>query len=133
MALSDARRRRLVLEAAWTEAVGAALAAKVRCVGIRGGVLTVRATDAAWADAVRRLLPRIAGRLRGRDEALRVGRVRIEVEGRPAGPAEPLPPPAPVASPDSVVRQEPTRDAPGARLRAVARRLLERGDDGSLR
>jgi hypothetical protein len=131
--LSESRRRRLALEAAWTEAVGPVLAAKVRCEGVRGAVLTVQAPDPAWADAVRRLLPRIAGRLAGRPGAPPVRRIRIRVEGRAAAQTEALPASPAANEPTPAPTRAPAGGDAESRLRAVALRLLSRGDPGGTR
>lgn len=95
LALSDARLRRLEIERAWQEAVGASLAARVRCEGVRNGVLELRAVDAAWAAAVRDHLPRIAARLGDARGVPKVARVRIGIDGSPDQASEPLPSPPP--------------------------------------
>lgn len=95
LGLSESRLRRLDLERAWREAVGASLADRVRCDGIRHGVLELRAEDPAWARAVREHLPRIAARLGEARGVPKVARVRIAIGGGPAGDPEPLPGPAP--------------------------------------
>ncbi len=95
LGLSPSRLRRLDLERAWREAVGAPLAERVRCEGIRNGVLELRAEDPSWARAVREHLPRIAARLGKARGVPKVARVRITVSGGPEGDPEPMPDAAP--------------------------------------
>jgi predicted nucleic acid-binding Zn ribbon protein len=95
LGFSESRLRRLDLERAWREAVGASLAARVHCEGIRHGILELRADDPAWARAVREHLPRIAARLGEARGVPKVVRVRIAIDGGPAAAPEPMPEAAP--------------------------------------
>jgi hypothetical protein len=83
------RARDLRLQAAWLGAAGEAIAARVRAVRIRRGVLELVADDPVWTRQIVDLLPRLAARLARAEPALGVVRFRLVTAGGP-GPAQEL-------------------------------------------
>lgn len=89
LGLPARRASDLRLQAAWLEAAGDALAARVRPVRIRRGVLELAVDDPAWARQVADLIPRLAVRLVRAAPGLGVRRFRVVTADGP-GPARDL-------------------------------------------
>ena len=101
-----------MLRHAWEEVAGATVARRVPALRISRGILEIEVPDQQWADAVRALLPRLAGRLAARYPGLSVRRFRLVRPGsKTPEAAENLP---------AAVEQETSRKLERARVEAVA-------------
>lgn len=96
--LSERQKRALVLEHAWRQVAGEAVARRATAVGVTRGVLRIEVPDPRWATALRSLLPSLVGRLTRRYPHLGVRRFRIVAGGANEVP-QPVPDPAPEDGP----------------------------------
>jgi len=71
----------LCLAHAWRLVAGEALASRAPAGRVSRGVLHIHVDDPRWAPVVRRVLPRLAGRLAGRFPELGVKKLRLRIGG----------------------------------------------------
>ncbi len=124
--VSERRQRQLLLEIAWRNAAGEAVARRAAAVSVDRGVLLLEIADPRWAAAVRALLPVAAARLARLHPDLGVRRFRIRAgaEGTPE-PAMPLGPPA-GGAPDPTEREQAPQEAGPPPIDEVAEAYLAR-------
>jgi hypothetical protein len=140
LGLPAKRARELLIARAWQRVAGDVMATSVPVAGVRRGVLEITAPDRRWADTVRPLMPRLAGRMAAELPELKIRACRLLEDGEGGAPAGRIPietrtetppseeaPAAPAARAPAATEStpRPAGQDPGERLRAVMERYLE--------
>jgi hypothetical protein len=134
LGLPRARGRELVLDRAWRQVAGEAVARRAVARRVVRGVLEVEVDDERWIETLRPLVPRLAGRLAGQYPELRVHKFRLILDrSRPLPRPQPVEaidraaPPSEPRSPAKSAPHDPTSDeAPAERLTRIMERYLDR-------
>jgi len=129
-----ARGRELVLDRAWRQVAGEAVARRAVARRVVRGVLEVEVDDERWVETLGHLVPRLAGRLAARYPELRVRKFRLILDRSRALPRpqsveavdETPPSPEPRPPAESAALDQPSDVAPAERLTRVMERYLER-------
>lgn len=128
--LSARRARQWLVGLAWAELAGESPAREIVVEGLERGVLLLGTEDETWPAALESLR-QLAGRLVARYPSLGIRKLRLRCGGisMPAVEVVPEPdpaPPEPKGRPEGSPSSERPPDEFESRLRAIARRYLER-------
>lgn len=128
----ERRSKELRLAHAWRRVAGEPLASRARATRVVRGVLHIHVEDPRWAPVVRRVLPRLAGRLSGSFPELGVKKLRLEIKdaGEPSctRTVAPEPPDAPGGSArvEGRSRESSRAGKPRPAIEELANRYMER-------